>query len=125
MNAVAKKVNRGWLLRRALEGKLWLKCNFSLTDDYAFDNAYNFGEMDHYKQVAVMPEYVKPDGYDQMSYDDQRRLYGQFRDDFLTANQGKIIRYKGDFKGSGYVFGDKQKGSFSVHSNLSYEYEVR
>jgi hypothetical protein len=35
-------VNRGWLMRRILEGKVLAKCNGVYTDDYAFDAAYNF-----------------------------------------------------------------------------------
>ena len=35
-------VNRGWLKRRILEGKVLAKCNGVYTDDYAFDAAYNF-----------------------------------------------------------------------------------
>lgn len=35
-------VNRGWLMRRILEGKVMAKCNGIYTDDYAFDAAYDF-----------------------------------------------------------------------------------
>ncbi|MCB9423184.1 MAG: hypothetical protein H6667_25525 [Ardenticatenaceae bacterium] len=35
-------VNRGWLKRRILEGKVLAKCDGVYTDDYAFDAAYNF-----------------------------------------------------------------------------------
>lgn len=52
------KVNRGWLLRQVEAGNVEVKCNYSMTDDYAFDAAYNFGKTDW------MPaqDYFKKDG---------------------------------------------------------------
>ena len=41
-NKNTNTVNRGWLMRRILEGKVMAKCNGIYTDDYAFDAAYDF-----------------------------------------------------------------------------------
>ncbi len=141
MNGLADKplvsVNRGWLKRQCEAGKLWLKCEMRLTDDYAFDAAYNFGKMDNYKQAIVrpdMPEELKPVG---KGYREEQEAYSRWLSRWEEENGvhakadgsgGKIVLYPSCFKaksGCCYCTGDKNKGSFNIHSSLYYEYEVR
>ena len=44
MMAKRKTVRRDWLKKMVEAGKVEAKCNHVYTDDYAFDNAYNFGK---------------------------------------------------------------------------------
>lgn len=125
-----RTVNRGWLKRQALKGKLWLKCAYHYTDDYKGDAANNFGEMDDFAQVAIWPEFPKPEGYEAMPYDRQSSLYSEWRWKVRNENEGKILLDESDFagRGSGHAYSSEQsknKGRFAIHSNLSYYYEVR
>jgi len=43
MSNVSKTINRGWLKKQIVKGNIEAKCNHRLTDDYAFDNATDFG----------------------------------------------------------------------------------
>lgn len=132
---MSRSVNRGWLKRQCEAGKLWLKCEQHLTDDYAGDAANNFGIMDNYKQAIIrpdMPEELKPVG---KGYREEQEAFEKFISQWKADNDvcakadgsgGKIIRYASDFRsGSGYVDGDKKRGTFSIHSNLWYSYEIR
>lgn len=123
-----RTVNRGWLKRQALKGKLWLKCAYHYTDDYLADAADNFGEMDHFAQVAIWPEFPKPEGYEAMPYDQQSRLYSEWRWAVRRELDGKLLLDESDFRGCGHAYSSEQgknKGRFAIHSNLSYYYEVR
>ena len=44
MSNVSKTVNRGWLKKQIAAGKMLIKCDYKMTDDYAFDAATNFGK---------------------------------------------------------------------------------
>lgn len=136
MNAVAvKSVNRGWLKRQCEAGKLWLKCEQHLTDDYAFDNAVNFGKMDKYKQAIIQPSMPKELEREGSTYIEEQQVYSQWLSKWKEENGvwakadgsgGKIVLYQHDFKAkSGSCYGDKNKGSLNIHSNLYYSYEVR
>ena len=61
-----KTVNRGKLRRLAEQGKLLARCEFHYTDDYAWDNATNFGKMENYLPVFFIPDegrHEVPEGY--------------------------------------------------------------
>jgi len=144
----SKSVNRGWLLKQAAAGKLWLKCRMHLTDDYAWDNASNFGKMDEFKQVYLYQpleseEYLKleeelnellkashpgmPDPEAvrvlRVQIERMRRAHADSQRDLAA---GRMIVDVQDFKyKSGYVSGDKLKGHWSLHANLYYDYEIR
>jgi len=138
------KANRGHLIRMAKAGRLFVKCSYSMTDDYAFDNANNFGKSDRFSQVFLSTEYESPhrttlndlfsDHHPAMppeSEIDQLRIAIN-RDDqsFRAAEDAECgDRFKmklWDFRTtSGHCSGTKESGSFTVHSNLCYEYEVR
>ena len=44
------KINRTWFKNRMKKGELLVKCGAKYTDDYAFDNAYNFFKEDNFKE---------------------------------------------------------------------------
>jgi hypothetical protein len=44
-----KIVNRGWLKKQIEKGNIEIKCEQVLTDDYAFDAAFNFQKSDWVK----------------------------------------------------------------------------
>ena len=39
-----KTIKRNWLMKQVEDGKMEVKCRYHLTDDYAFDNANDFGK---------------------------------------------------------------------------------
>lgn len=136
----AKKANRGYLLRAAKKGQLFVKCAFDLTDDYAWDAANNDGRMDEFAQVYLRPEHTSPlaDKIDQM--DAAGATHEQvepFRVDLsherhahTTEHQekarGMVTMRAWDFRTqSGHCFETVASGSFSIHSNLNYGYEIR
>ena len=51
-----KTVNRGKLRRLAQKGKLLARCKYHYTDDYIYDNATNFGRMENYFPVFLIPD---------------------------------------------------------------------
>lgn len=71
-------VNRGWLLRRILEGKVIAKCDGVYTDDYAFDAAYNF------QKTGWLPARIEDD-------------YGQRQENYLYFRRD-------EFRGYGYAW---------------------
>ena len=62
-----KTVNRGKLKRLAEQGKLLARCNYCYTDDYAWDNANDFGRTKQYLPVYVIQKgesrWNVPEGY--------------------------------------------------------------
>ena len=90
------KVNRGWLLRQVQAGNVEVKCNYSMTDDYAFDAAYNFGKTDW------MPaqDYFKKDGC-------------------------KLAWYFSTKGGFAYWNEDKSEIAMSVYSNYSLQLRIK
>lgn len=55
-------VNRGTLKRLVAEGKLLASCKYSMTDDYAWDNAVNFGAMDGYLPARLGDKHTREPG---------------------------------------------------------------
>ncbi len=139
-----KSVNRGYLKKAALAGRLFLKCRYHYTDDYAYDNDVKFGKGTEFKKAYVQADFKTPEG-EQINalfaashphlpdlkvveelQEVSRRASDEFRNAEAAANLGSIRLYSSDFTSkSGGCRGSKQAGSFSIHSNLSYEYEVR
>jgi len=144
-----KKTTRGTLQNAAKKGQLWVKCIFSLTDDYAYDNANNFGKDDTFTQVYWMPEFVSSVGatIDKMYSDarangtpaaethlaveplmeQQRQEYEAFKKLHDERSRGMAQFRKWDLTTqSGGCWADSDTtGSFRIHSNLSYRYEIR
>lgn len=133
-------VNRGWLRRQAVAGKLWLQCCYHYTDDYAFDNADGFGKMDYFKQAYLRAEFSHPleaeidamyaAGASHADVEPKMAELSRLRQSHASREsekaEGKIMLWSHDFRfKSGHASGDKFHGRFSIHSNLCYEYEVR
>lgn len=148
MTTTATKTNRGYLKKMAAAGRLYVKCNYHYTDDYAYDNDVNCGRMAEFKQVYLTPEHVSPYAEEiTRIYDEaraagesaqithvrveplmelQRQHYRAWRAEQEKLMAGKIEFYHSDFRSkSGGMNGDKKSGTISVHSNLLYSYEVR
>lgn len=143
-----KSVNRGYLKKMAAAGRLYVKCSYHYTDDYAYDNAVNFGKGDSFIQVYLQPEYVSPyEAQINAIYDEarkrgesaqithvtveplmelQRRDYRVWRAQQDELSKGRSSFTAHDFTSkAGGCDGDKQQGKLYIHSNLSYAYEVR
>ncbi len=144
----AKKANRGHLKRAAKKGQLYVKCSFRYTDDYAWDDAVNFGKMDEYVRVyfkseEITPEIdalegqindlftaVHPNMPDVAVMEPLREKLGFLRRALVAVEdekaKGMIKMSAWEFTGkSGHMVGDTKEGYFNVHSNLSYEYQIR
>ena len=52
-----KKPNRRWIMRQVAKGNIEAKRNYRHTDDYAYDNAYNFGKTD-WMPARLNPERI-------------------------------------------------------------------
>jgi hypothetical protein len=97
-----KIAHRGHLKNLVKKGMIEAKCLFSMTDDYAYDNAYKFGVDKDYLPC----EFVE-------FYSDAKKGFISFKDwDFGTA--------------SGYL-SKEQNGtySFAIHSNLVYTVRIK
>lgn len=138
--ATTKKVNRGHLLRAARKGNLWAKCNFRLTDDYAWDAADGFGKMDDFLRVYLRDPYTRPnpDQINQLyatgapqdeiqrARDDEQRHWREFCDVQRDKACGMLMLNVDDFRSQcGHCHGNAECGNFSIHSNLNYAYEIR
>lgn len=146
--ATAKKATRRHLINAARKGKLFVKCDYSYTDDYAFDNATGFGKESEFRQVVL--EQPQSETYHATIYHiaNIARSYGveyssyelnRFRDlahfenrDHQAAELDRAARVGGvlmcerDFQGrGGHCSGTTESGRFSIHSNLCYSYEIR
>lgn len=142
------KINRGHLLRAARKGMLWVKCSFHYTDDYAYDASVDNGKMDGYKQAYVYREICDPRAAELKSaiealfsahhpamppaaeLNPLQNELSSIRQDHhkaqVDASEGMVMFTERDFRTeSGHMNGDTDSGHFNVHSNLSYEYEMR
>jgi hypothetical protein len=92
--------NRGKLLRAAKAGKLFAKCDYRLTDDYAFDNANNFGKHADWLPVVI-------------------------NETMAEWKPGQINMTEWHFKTkSGGCYEHKGEITFYVHGNLSYTVKI-
>ena len=96
-------VNRGWLKRQVMQGRVMARCTGHYTDDYAFDAAYGFGIMDEWKPVRIAAAGT------------------EFSPDFVTLTEWDFTTK------SGGAYTDAREGviQFYVHSNLSYDMKVK
>lgn len=51
MSTKTTTINKLWFKNRLKNNELLVKCNLKLTDDYAFDNAYNFFKEDNFREI--------------------------------------------------------------------------
>ena len=89
-----KKPRRDWLKRRIEAGLMEARCKYHYTDDYAFDNAYNFGITDW------LPARIKDD---------------EHKTGFINFSESDFKYKSGGCRLDGDVI------SFHIHSNLLYE----
>jgi hypothetical protein len=109
-----KTINRGWLKRQVAAGKVEAKCNYRYSDDYAYDNASNFGRTEWMKariRHPVFTEYVNEYGFKLSRCTDH---------DFI---EGQMNFHESDFEGKagGAYQDDDGTIHFYIHSNASYE----
>lgn len=57
---MTKKTNRRWIMKQVAKGNIEAKCNFRHTDDYAYDNAVNFGKTE-WMPARLNPERIYGD----------------------------------------------------------------
>lgn len=112
------KINRGHLVRAARKGELWLKCTGRYTDDYAYDNATNFGKQDRYHRVRLPEKDFESTTEDYMTRQSEWRAWREAERQRYPDCQLMDIRdftYK-----TGSVFGN----TFWIHANLCYDFII-
>lgn len=106
-----KTVNRGWLRKQVDAGMIDAKCDYSLTDDYAYDAANNGGKTDWMPARIMRPQYVP--------YTDQC-----LDRDFISG----VMNFRdSDFEGkSGLAYWESDTQiSLIIHQNCSYTLRLR
>jgi hypothetical protein len=110
-------VRRNWLKKQVNAGKVEARCTISLTDDYAFDNANDFGKTGWLPARIRHPEFTEyqtPGGWmnTRCSNDDHQPGYMNLDEhDFVSRSGGAYT------KGDVIVL--------YVHSNLYYEMRIK
>ena len=113
-----KTVNRAWLKRQIDAGRVEAKCSHHLTDDYAFDNANNFGKTDWMPariRRPVFGTYINHLGFELDRCIDSDFVQGQMNfteHDFVGKSGGAYYQPDGTIH-------------FYVHSNASYELRIK
>ena len=96
--------NRGHLKRLITKGIVEARCIYHYTDDYAWDNATNFGKTDW------LPAYLNS------SLEEDEQVEGIVFDEWDFKTQG------------GYLSPDRDKEgiyTYAIHSNLVYEVRIK
>jgi len=100
--------NRGHLKRLIARGLIEARCKYHYTDDYAFDNAANFGKTDWLPAYldSAIPEGEQVDG---IIFRENKRGWNDFK------------------SRSGGLWENKEAGTYTflIHSNLSYEVRLK
>lgn len=112
-------VNRGWLRKQIEAGNVEVKCDYSMTDDYAWDNASGFGKTDWMPARIRHPkfaEYTNDVGNrDSRCVDDDRKDgYMNLDEHDLTSRSGMAYR---DSKDNSII-------RLSPYSNLCYSMRI-
>jgi len=109
-----KTIRRDWLKRQIELGRIEAKCNYHLTDDYAYDNATGFGRTDWLKCRISNPTWKEITTYLGETH--------TVRDDpdFI---EGMMNLHDHDFTGKcgSAWWDDGSTITLVVHSNLSYD----
>lgn len=108
-----KTIKRNWLKKQIEDGKVEAKCDYSMTDDYAFDNANCFGATGFAKARISRPTFktiTLPNGAEREVLEDSDTIDGamNFKEYEFTGKSGAA--YKTD---DGLI-------RLRVHSNLVY-----
>jgi len=109
-----KTMRRDTLKKKVEAGKMEAKCNHHYTDDYAYDNAVNFGETDW------MPAHIMHPTYKEVTLQNGNKM--TVRDD-EDRKAGFFNLMNCDFTGNGGHAWLAEDGTIClyVHSNLSYQ----
>ena len=111
---------REWLRKQIDAGKMEVKCNYHLTDDYAFDNANKGGTTDWMPARIRRPtfsKYITPGGWENDYCSDDDRVEGMMNFN-VSDFDGKA--------GMAYWKDDaKTLIQFSIHSNASYTLRLK
>lgn len=114
-------IRRNWLRKQVELGRVEAKCEMHLTDDYAFDAAYNFGQTDWKPARIRQPKwevYVNERGsaLDRCVDDDLRQGFINF----LASD------FSPSYKTGHAYWQNKEQGliHFSIHSNLRYTLRI-
>lgn len=117
---MSNTVNRGWLKKQVELGNVEVRCNYHYTDDYAFDNAYDFGRTDW------MPARIKSPKFEEIV-----NCYGN-RESICVDHDdlpGYMNMYGNEFTGNcGRAYRDSRDGgiiTLRVHSNLVYSMRIK
>jgi len=107
-----KTIKRNWLKKQIELGKIEIKCELHLTDDYRFDVSNEFGKSDWMPARIRKPVFsmVTVNGYE---------MERCTNDDWKA---GYMNLHEGDFEGKpGYAY-RKEDGTITlkIHSNLYY-----
>jgi hypothetical protein len=107
-----RTVRRDMLLRRLRAGRLVVKCNYHLTDDYAFDNAVGFGKSGWLvaREKKWVTDHVDENGWERGHWDFVEGMMNLGESDF-EGSCGRAYRAND---------GDPNFVNLYVHSNLSY-----
>jgi hypothetical protein len=112
-------IRRDWLLRQIDAGMVDAKCDYHLTDDYAYDNANKGGQTDWLPARISRPYRKDPSSANHRFMDDDER-------DFIS---GVMNFHESDFTSScGLCYWRDEAQtliSFSVHQNLHYTLRLR
>lgn len=104
-------IRRAAVLKLIEAGLIEAKCNFHMTDDYAWDNANDFGKSG-WMPARIQKEYV--DDWGKIRWDRVEDAINFQKRDFSSAYQ------------TGYARLDKNgEISFSIHSNLNYTLRIK
>lgn len=112
-----KTIKRNWLKKQIELGKIEAKCNYHMTDDYAWDNANNFGKTDWMKARLSNPTYKEVTLYN------GNKTTIRDNDDFI---EGMMNFRSYDFTGKSGGAYTNERGEIilRVHSNLSYTLRI-
>jgi hypothetical protein len=117
MTTATKSITRATLINAARKGKLFVECSFHYVDGCESDRA---GQ--GWKQVYLDESKFESEA----TGIERQREFSEFNANIRRIAGDRIIMKPWDFRTkSGHVHGSKTGGNFSVHSNLSYRYEIR
>jgi hypothetical protein len=112
-------IRRDWLMRQIDAGMVDAKCDYHLTDDYAYDNANKGGQTDWLPARVSRPYRKDPSSENHRFLDDEER-------DFIS---GVMNFRESDFEGScGLCYWRDEAQTLIiliVHQNLSYSLRLR
>src|SRR3990167_3862053 len=105
-------INRRKLMNDIAKGLYEAKCDYSMTDDYAFDNANNFGRMTEWKSARIKAASVWEEVTLQNGNIGHRLISDDFKEGFVNFSEWE---FRG--KSGGAYTGTNGEVNFWIHSN--------